>query len=459
MVANQLEYEWLTDAVDTTGAAFLGLTFGCARCHDHKSDPITQKDYFAMQAIFAASDRPYPARIRLQRIKALNGLLSEAPVPKKLEDDPRCTLRTDDPNGMWLFHRKEPMNIHRLHRGLLSKPREELKPAFPAVLSPGAARSSDRASAASFPDVPPSKRRSELARWLTAPENPLTARVLVNRAWAWHFGQGIVRTPSDFGVNGEPPSDQGLLDWLARDFIDNGWSLKHLHRRIMLSRTYQMSSVGQASAVKADPENRLLTHFQRRRLEGEAIRDHILACTGSLNRKQFGPAVVPPLSKEELTGLFGAKEKWPVTKDVAEHTRRSVYLLVRRTFGYPMLAAFDPPEVMTSCAKRTPTIVPTQALTLLNSPVAREQSLEFARRLVKECGDDQEKRLSRAWLLAFGRPITAPETKRALAFLDHRTGGLSGRPHEKQSPISPQVAALADLCLALFNSNEFTYID
>jgi Protein of unknown function (DUF1553)/Protein of unknown function (DUF1549) len=446
MVSNQLEYEWLTDAADTTGAAFLGLTFGCARCHDHKYDPITQKDYYAMQAIFAASDRPYPDKVRLLRIKALNGLLSDAPVPKKLENDPRCTLQTENRMGLCLFHRREPMIVHRLRRGELSKPRDVIGPAFPVALVPAEHQPN-------FEGVPPAKRRARLAEWLTARDNPLTARVLVNRVWGWHFSQGIVRTPNDFGAQGEAPTHPELLDWLAHDFIDHGWSLKRLHRLIMLSNTYRSGSVAAGRGMQVDPENRLLGHFPRHRLEGEAIRDNMLACAGDINLKAFGPPVVPPLSSQELTGLFDAKGKWPVTRNVSEHTRRSVYLLVRRTFVYPLFAAFDPPEVMSSCPRRTQTIVPTQALTLLNSPVAREQAKIFARRLLKECGDKPEEEAARAWLLAFGRPITATEMDRALTFLRTMTTSAvtGGAP-------TPETA-LADLCLALFNTNEFAYVD
>jgi hypothetical protein len=428
-VSNQLEYEWLTDAADTTGAAFLGLTFGCARCHDHKYDPISQKDYYGMQAFFAASDRAFPDKVRLLRIKALNGLLSDAPVPAEKMNDPRCTVKTEEQAGFRLFHREQPLEIRRLHRGELNSPKEVVEPAFPAALPAAAQR----------PALSEGKRRPALANWLTSPENPLTARVLVNRVWGWHFGQGIVRTPNDFGKQGEPPTHPELLDWLARDFTDHGWSLKHLHRRILLSRTYQMRSVADGLGLRVDADNRLLWHFPRRRLEGEAIRDAMLACAGTLNPKPFGSAVVPPLSQQELTGLFDAKNKWPVTKDVSEHTRRSVYLLVRRTFLYPMFASFDPPEVMTSCPRRAQTVVPTQALALLNSPLAREQAAAFARRLLKECGDDSEKAVAEAWLLAFGRPISPAESERVRAFLKER--------------------ALAELCLALFNANEFIYID
>jgi hypothetical protein len=441
MVSNQLEYEFLTDAADTTGAAFLGLTMGCARCHDHKYDPITQKDYYSLQAIFAASDRPFPPKFRQTRIKVLNGILSDVPVSKELENDPRCTIQTEEQVGLRLFHRKEPMTVHRLARGELSKPREKMAPAFPAVLH-------STVHPADFTEVSPAKRRAQLARWLTAPDNPLTARVLVNRVWGWHFGQAIVRTPNDFGAQGDPPTHPELLDWLARDFMEHGWSLKHLHRRILLSDTYQMQSVAGGRGFEVDAEDRLLWHFPRRRLEGEVLRDSLLACAGNLSLKPYGPPVVPPLSSQELTGLFGAKEKWPITKDPHEHTRRSVYLLERRTFTYPLFAAFDPPEVMTSCPQRARTIVPTQALTLLNSPLAREQSGVFARRLLQECGEKLDDLVARSWQLAFSRPITQTERERAVAFL-----------HRRADPNVPLESALADLCLALFNANEFSYVD
>src|SRR5262249_33401864 len=169
-------------------------------------------------------------------------------------------------------------------------------------------------------------------------------------------GQALVRTPNDFGTQGEPPTHPELLDWLARDVVDHGWSLKRLHRLILLSKTYRTRSVAEGRGLKGDPENRLLWHFPRRRLEGEALRGTLLAGAGSLTLKPYGPPVVPPLSSQELTGLFDAKGKWPATKDASDHTRRSVYLLVRRTFVYPLFAAFDPPEVMTSCPQRARTV-------------------------------------------------------------------------------------------------------
>ena len=456
MVSNQLEYEWLTDAADTTGAAFLGLTLGCARCHNHKYYPISQKDYFAVQAIFAASDRVYPEKIRERRIKAINGLLADKPLPKELENDSRCAIRIEKDLGMRLVHLDSPIEIHRLHRGELSKPRETVAPGFPEALQYAGQRD--------LTNVPPGQRRAALAHWLTSPRNPLTARVIVNRVWAWHFGNGLVRTPNDFGKQGEAPTHPELLDWLARDFMAHGWSLKHLHRLIMLSSTYQMASVGDSRGKQIDLDDHLLWSFPRRRLEAEAIWDNLHACAGTLNPKQFGPPVVPPLTDEELTGLFSGKAKWPVTKDASEHTRRGVYLLVRRIFLFPFLDGFDPPEVMTSCSRRLETTVPTQALTLLNSRIAREQAQAFAERLLREAGPQPKAFLRRAWLLAFGRPITGQEMKRAEDFLRRRETALrasasSSRANADAPKGAARERALADLCLALFNANEFIYVD
>jgi hypothetical protein len=214
-----------------------------------------------------------------------------------------------------------------------------------------------------------------------------------------------------------------------------------------------MASSADRSGSTIDPDLALLWHFPRRRLEGEAIRDAILACSGQLRLTMGGPPVVPPLGKDELTGLFDASEKWQVTRDSAQHGKRSVYLLNRRTFVYPFFASFDPPEVMTSCARRMQTTVPAQALTLLNSPLAREQSRAFAVRLFRECGEKTDAMIQRAWLLAFGRPASVAESTRAAAFVAARTAQArsdSSKPHED---------AWANLCLAIFNANEFVHVD
>lgn len=269
-----------------------------------------------------------------------------------------------------------------------------------------------------------------------------------------------MRTPNDFGAQGEPPTHPDLLDWLARDFIDHGWDLRRLHRQILLASVYQMQSIASGEGIETDPENRWLWHFPRRRLEGEAVRDALLACTGSLNPKPFGPPVVPPLSSDELTGLFDAGGKWQVTKDASDHGRRSIYMLVRRTFVYPLFAAFDPPELMTSCPKRLETVVPTQALALMNSPLVRQQAAVMASRLLTECGTATTPLPERAWLLAFARPIKPTEAEFAQAFLARRTVELEQRSTgSAESRRSPLETALTELCLALLNANEFIYVD
>jgi hypothetical protein len=479
LMSTQLEYEWLTDAADTTGAAFLGLTLGCARCHNHKYDPITQQDYFAIQAIFAASDRPYPNEVREQRIKGLNGILADVPIPKELLADLRCTIKTDDQVGAHLFHRETVLEVHRLKRGELSKPLETVQPALPAIFT------SDK-NRFDFALVPPTQRRATLAKWLVSAQNPLTARVLVNRVWAWHFGQGIVRTPSDFGAQGEAPTHPDLLDWLARDFIDHGWDLKRVHREILLSATYQMqSNPSDARDLETDPGDRFLSHFWRTRLDAEAIWDSLHSVAGTLNLKQFGPPVLPALSKEELSGLFDEKS-WKVTKDPREFTRRGIYLFECRTFLFPMLDAFDPPDVMTSCPRRYETLVPTQALTLMNSATTHDQAHEFARRLYSECGSNLERISERAWLLAFNRPVSPPEKRRVLEFFHQRAesfrksgvlvtamhedrleanksaDNLGNEPHPPSEPRAFAAwleTALTEFCLALFNANEFVFVD
>jgi hypothetical protein len=448
--STQLEYEWLTDSVDTTGAAFLGMTLGCARCHNHKYDPITQQDYFAMQAVFAASDRPYPAGIRENRIKGLNGILADVPIPKEVQNDPRCTIVTDDKVGARLFHRDAPMEIRRLARGELSKPKEIVEPAIPALFHAEKVRFEGAEST--------KRRRATFAKWVVSRDNPLTARVIVNRVWTWHFGQGLVRTPNDFGAQGEAPTHPELLDWLANDFVEHGWDLKRLHRMILTSATYQMDSVAASNReVERDSENRLLSRFPRRRLTAEAIWDSLHACAGTLNLKTGGPPVVPALSQDELSGLFG-DEKWKVSKDETEHNRRAIYLLERRAFLVPMIDAFDPPDVMSSCPQRFQTTVPTQALALLNSSVALEQARHFAQRLLKECAHTPEEIPRRAWLIAFGRPITKDEADKAAKFLASRQNppeGLQAVP----ANVAPESDALTEFCLALFNANEFVFID
>ena len=476
LVPDKLEYEFLTDAVDTTGAVFLGLTIGCSRCHDHMYDPISQRDYFGLQAVFAASDRVYPEKMLEHREQLLKEQAEGIEPPGFLGGR---AIASEKEHGPRLIRRDEPLGVRLLHRGELKVPGKAIGPGLPAALMPKQLAADVREE---FSAAPANRRRAVLAKWLTSPRNPLTARVIVNRVWAWHFGEGLVRTPNDFGNQGEPPSHPELLDWLASELVSSGWSLKHLHRLIMTSSTYRMSSswprasslrnrqAGSLSPREIDSENRLLWRFPRRRLEAEIIRDQMFACAGTLNRSQFGPPVYPRLNDEEITGLFLADKNWHTTEDPAQHARRSVYLVVKRSFRVPWMAIFDPSALMISCPKRLTTNVPAQALALLNSPLAVEQARAFAGRLTRECGDDPRAWIATAWLLAFGRPITSDEAARMMEFLRERENKLAahgeisdsllptGAPHWFQNNRARSVA-LVDLCLALFNANEFVYAD
>ncbi len=613
MVKGKLEYDQHTDFADTTGAAFLGLTVGCARCHDHKYDPVSQKEYFALQAVFAASDQfdfsvdgtklrdraalkntqkefeAEQARTRAQRetdpvrlaellrktgdayieadaalkarvdnsrrhdtiqravarfhrgaqsadssdaldeedgddnnliaLKAqLRGLVAGAPAdkaeaallnvgvvallnpiqtprvqrrPVAAPADATATtarpdatlggrrafnaLTTDDekrnflvelgrlqidrapPDGYIadlaalrhelgrknleapssipirvLAHRETPLEIQLLHRGELDHPRDIVPPGLPEKFAPPAA-------IAAVAEAAPNRRRAALAGWIASDQNLLTARVIANRVWQWHFGEGLVRTPNDFGIRGDRPTHPELLDWLATELVEHGWSLKHLHRVIMRSSAYQMAATADAATLTRDPDNRLLTRFQPHRLQAEIIWDGIRAAAGTLDLTMFGLPIAPPLDEQEQLGNY---RKWPASTP-AESNRRAIYLLVKRSFRFPMLSAFDLPDNITSCGRRDITTIPNQALTLLNNRTMREQAAAFATRLLRGTNNSLDAVPARAWPLVYSRPISAEELASASAFLRARAA-------------DPQTA-VADLCLALFNTNEFIY--
>jgi cytochrome c553 len=421
-----VEYQRLTDIVDTVGSSLLGLTVGCARCHDHKFDPISQADYFGLQAIFAGSE--------------LHGI--------KISGD----RREDTGDMRVLGNRTETPATHLLRRGELDAPGDEVGPGLPRRLPGGGPI-----------DVPAGKaegRRTALARWLVAKDNPLPARVLANRVWQWHFGKGLVRTPSDFGVQGEPPTHPELLDFLAAELVASGWSMRHLDRLILDSATYRMASTAPAGSATRDPDHRLLSRFPRRRLEAEVVWDHLHAAAGSLNSKMFGPAVVPPVDAEVLKTLLNAR--WKVTEDPAERNRRGIYLVVRRSLPLPLFETFNIAGSVESCPARPNTVVVGQALTLLNNDVIHEQARTLAGRLLRECPDDALAQVRRAWLLVFSRPATTEEETQAVAFLARRTESLgSARPPLAPigAPASAHGGALAEWCLALFSANEFLYVD
>ena len=400
---------------------------GCARCHDHKFDPISQKDYFGLQAVFAASEA-----------KLLN---------------------LTDKTAKVLVHRAQPESVQLLRRGELDFPIEEATPRI-FVSLPGGKIIDAAANHQAL------SRRALLAHWITAPENPLTARVFANRVWQWHFGKGLVRTPNDFGLQGEPPTHPELLDFLARELIDNGWSLKHLHRLIMSSSTYAMASTTTPAAARQDPDHRLLTRFPRRRLEAETIWDNLHAASGTLNREMFGPAVVPPINPKALDTLIN--KNWKVTDDPKQLTRRGLYLVVRRSISLPFFETFNMSQPVESTGRRDNTVVAAQALTLLNGTVAIEQARFMAGRLLRETGGDLDKLVERGWLIAFGRPIDAAERKSAREFLSARETALAPEPAKAMEPLGElgeaniskaRAATVVEWCLALVNANEFIYVD
>ena len=414
-----LEYTRRTDQVTTFGEAMLGLTVGCANCHNHKYDPISQRDYFGLEAIFAASET-----------------WDQTTKKKAWASGERNHFRV-------LRHAPIPTEIRLLARGELTKPRGIVSPTIPAFLPGGGPISHDANEG--------QHRRAHLARWLVSRQNPLTARVIANRVWQWHFGQALATTPNDLGTQGRPPSHPELLDWLAAELIENGWSLKKLHQLLLQSSAYQQSANRNSREPNADPQNVWLSHFPRRRLEAEEVWDHLHATAGTLVKTHFGSPFVPQLSAEELKGLYDIEQKpdkkWPVT---ADQNRRAIYLLNRRSFRFPFFEAFDPPNNGASCPTRQTTTVPAQALTLLNNSIVSRQSKAMSERLVRDAGDNRSDQVRLAWLLAYSRAASDSELEIALQFLVE-----SELAHRQQGTPDTAATALKEFCLGLMNTTEF----
>jgi hypothetical protein len=288
-----------------------------------------------------------------------------------------------------------------------------------------------------------------LARWLTSPDNPLPARVMANRLWQYHFGRGIVRSPNNFGIQGDAPTHPELLDWLASEFVKQGWSMKAMHRLIMTSNTYRMASTGgDPKALAADPRNDVMSHFDLRRLTAEELRDSILAVNGTLNLKVYGPSVYPPIPKSVLAGQSVPGKGWE-TSGPEDSARRSVYVHVKRSLRLPILESFDAAEPDASCPVRFVTVQPTQALGTLNSEFLNEEAAKLAERLTREAGTDVREQIKLAWRLTTGRQATAAEVARGAGMIDamlKRDGAT-------------QDVALKYFCLLTLNLNEFVYLD
>jgi hypothetical protein len=441
--------EVLTEMTDALGGAFLGLTMGCARCHDHKFDNIPQKDYYRLQAFLAethehnvalvdpAEEAAWKARTeKIQgEITALQKQLMELSAEARRPVEARiAALKRSLPEPLPTISTvqnvpAERTPIHVLKRGDPARPGAPVGPRVLGALLPDDA-----------PELPATvaNPRTRLAQWLTDPDHPLTIRVWVNRVWQYHFGRGLVATPGDFGVNGAPPSHPELLDYLANEFVRNGQRTKPLHRLILLSAAYRQASAAGPAARRTDPDNRLLSHFPRRRLTAEEVRDTLLAVSGRLNPAMGGPAVTVPV-EADLPRLLYDPGQWKPTPDAAEHDRRSVYLLVKRNLQLPFFQVFDQPDGQVSCPRREASTHPLQALELLNGTLANRLAAAFAERLERECGPDRARQVDRAFRLAAGRPPGPRERDVALAF-------LADQP-------------LREFTLALFNLNAFLYVD
>jgi hypothetical protein len=442
--------EVLTEMTNIVGSALMGVTLGCARCHDHKFDPIRQTDYYRMQAFFAATQ---PDDVQLAsaeeqaaykqnvaeieaRMKAVKKQMAaagagEGDIEKQLaelEDQkpeplPSLFSVTDD------FKNATP--IHVLARGDYRNKGQLVHARTLGVLLPN--------GAPELPDNTPNPR-SSLADWLLAPENPLTARVIVNRIWLGHFGRGIVATPNDFGRMGSRPSNPDLLDYLANRFIESGWKFKALHREILLSNAYRQSYQHPDAKLcrEKDPDNAYVWHFERRRLEAEEIRDAALAVAGRLNLEMGGPGVITP-ADPQLVHLLYKPSQWKVNPDENQHYRRSIYLIAKRNLHLPMMETFDAPDYQISCPRRESSTHAPQALELMNGDFANKMAGFLADRLEKDAGPDPVRLVDLAYRLAAGRPPTDKERQLAVEFL--KTGPLR------------------EFALAVFNLNAFLYVE
>jgi hypothetical protein len=441
--------EVLTERTDIIGTVFLGLSVGCARCHNHKLEPISQRDYYRLQAYFAATQEhnvplASPAdqqawEAETKRIKAAMDALKLVLRTKTGEERVKMQAQFDaleESLPAMLSTIPATMNdlstrtqVHVLRRGVWEQKLEPVGPRPPSVLI-----------SSSVDELPSdaSRPRTELARWLADPANPLVARVFVNRLWQGHFGVGLVKTANDFGTHGEKPSHPELLDWLAASLIENGFEAKKLQREMLTSATYRQTShldpASRSTQLNEDPENRLLSHFQRRRLSAEELRDAMLAVSGRLVLQTGGPSVMTP-ADEQLVNQLYKPSQWQVAKDPAQHYRRSIYLIAKRNLRQPFLETFDGPTLLASCARRESSTHAPQALELLNGDTSNQLAKAFAQRL---SNSDDRTLVRSAFELALGRQPTAKELAASLAFLAD--------------------GSRQEFALAVFNLNDFAYV-
>jgi len=558
----QSRYDQLDDIVGATSAAFIGMTLRCARCHDHKFEPLLATDYARWMAIFEPLKRPQDGRtdlsrevgryeeiarhkalvaqldaqkgdlekqIRTQEWQTLQQAVADGRLPlaqlaagqtvaadpaknltddllalcKELPGDALTAAGTDPgqrndaqrkligqhaekiakltravagdeqrtsldemqnrlgellakypaplPRGyIWFEEGKEFRASHVFDRGDPRSPGAEVQPGFPTILvsnPPQAATPTERSTG----------RRRQLAQWLTEDDHPLTARVMVNRIWQHHFGDGLVSTENDFGVMGEPPSHPELLDWLATELVAGGWRMKRIHRMMVFSQTYQQSSAASEQSAVADPSGRLLWRYPPRRLAAEALRDSILAVSGQLNLASGGPSIFPKISRAVLETQSVPGAGWQ-TSEPAAAARRSVYIFVKRTLIVPEMEVLDFPGTEESCQQRVVSTVAPQALTLLNGEFMHEQAEAMAQRLARETGRDDNARIERAYRLVFSRPPRDDERQMVREFLARQRGQIVADSPEDETVKSIDAKSLKALCLVLLNTNEFAYL-
>jgi hypothetical protein len=522
---------FLDDVTHAVGATFLGLTVGCARCHDHKFDPISTRDYYRLQAVFSTTEfaRPPAAflpventsdleqgKVRMQEImRRTQQAIEPLRARKDVEGEEFETLKLHQKHaqlyresldryepkafavssGPWdgyadggpnLRYPKaadyKPSTVHVLKGGNITSPAEAVEPGVLSVV--------ERYGGMKSPTIPSTVagRRKALADWIAQPENPLTARVMVNRIWQYHFGRGLAADANNFGRMGKKPTHPGLLDWLAAYFVEHGWSVKAMHRVILLSEVYRrVSAESDADGVRAP-----------QRVDSEVLRDSILAVAGELSPDAGGPGTFPQINEDvarqprhRMGSVAPAYRPSPLKR---QRNRRTVYTFQQRSLVDPMIEVFNGPNLDMSCERRDSTTVPTQAFALFNSQFMHDMALAMAARIEREASHSREARVERAFRLAFGRPPEAEEVKATLEHLSrmsahHRANPPAPRPERKPivhsitseltgktfrfvqqeepgeyeenlhpSDVSPETRALADLALVLLNSNEFVYV-
>jgi mono/diheme cytochrome c family protein len=508
----QALYDGLDDVLKTTGQVFLGLTIDCARCHEHKLDPIPQEDYYRLLAFFQGinpygtrgggsvagnSIRPIGTpdetrehekavaayRERLaeigRRIKEIEKRVKpdfepveheefkhetnrvalvrkragtviseeEADLYERLTEERRRLKREPPPPMAEALCVTESGSKARetfvLIRGNAHARGKRVEPGYPQVLG-----IPDPDLEATSPEAKSCGRRTVLARWLGNSENPLTARVLANRIWQYHFGRGIVRSPNNFGLKGDAPTHPELLDWLAAELVAGGWRLKRMHRMIILSAAYRMSSQATAEAVAADPQNDLFGRFNMRRLTAEEIRDSILAVNGTIDLALGGPSIYTTIPAEVLAGQSRPGNGWP-TSAPTDQLRRSMYIHVKRSLRPPILKVFDAAETDATCPVRFATTQPTQALTMLNGRFLQEQARAFADSLLAGSAESPGARVEHVLRRVLQREPTHEEIERGVRLI--RSMRKGHRLGERE--------ALANYCLVALNFNEFLFLD